>query len=125
MSEEEKKMGRLEIQAHYEECYLSVLENFSEFKQVHLIRGSIPGTLKNTDISKVCYLHLDMNTARPEEAAAEYFWDKLVPGGIVLLDDYAYEGYDTLKKAHDNFAAARNVSILSLPTGQGFYFKPC
>ena len=112
------------MQSQYEECYQEVNENFSEFNRVHLVRGTVPGTLTEPDISKVCYLHLDMNCTEPEIAAAEFFWDKLSSGGIVLLDDYAYEGYLPQKRAHDKFASEKDVPILALPTGQGFYIKP-
>jgi hypothetical protein len=31
-----------------------------------------------------------MNIVVPELAAIEYFWDRLVPGAVVVLDDYAW-----------------------------------
>jgi hypothetical protein len=57
-------------------------------------------------------------------AAAEYFWDRLLPGAVVLLDDYAYLGFGSQKKAMDGFAASKRVAICSLPTGQGLLLKP-
>ena len=39
-----------------------------------------------------------MNCSRPEVAAAEYFWDRRVPGAFVLPDDYAYRGYESQKQ---------------------------
>jgi hypothetical protein len=48
----------------------------------------------------------------------------MVKGAWVLLDDYAYVGYDEQKKAHDAFARSKGIDILSLPTGQGLYRKP-
>ena len=65
-----------------------------------------------------------MNCAPPEVAAAEYFWDRLLPGAVVLLDDYAYLGFGVQKSAMDAFAAAKGVAICSLPTGQGLLLKP-
>ena len=68
---------------------------------------------------KIAYLHLDMNCSPPEIAAAEYFWRCLSPGAVVLLDDYAYNGYRSQKVAMDRFAESKQARILSLPTGQG------
>ena len=65
-----------------------------------------------------------MNAAGPEIAAANFFWDKLVPGAMVILDDYAYVGYEVQKRAFDQFSKEKNVPILSLPTGQGLFIKP-
>jgi hypothetical protein len=58
------------------------------------------------------------NTA-PEIAAAEHFWDRLVPGGIIVLDDYGWRKQINQKIAFDRFADARKINVLSLPTGQG------
>jgi hypothetical protein len=125
LNEAEKEQGRHEFSKNmYTECFEAAKVNFSEFKNVHLIRGTIPDTLLLPDISRVCFLSIDMNCAIPEIAAATYFWDKMVKGGWVLLDDYAYCGYNEQKKAFDNFARSKGIEILSLPTGQGLYRKP-
>ena len=69
-----------------------------------------------------------MNCAYPEVAAVEYFYDKLVPGGIILLDDYGFSAnnkeYIHQKNAHDELARKKGIQILSLPTGQGMIVKP-
>ncbi|RMG13738.1 MAG: hypothetical protein D6731_11600 [Planctomycetota bacterium] len=127
LSEAERAKGRAEQgRARYRECFEEVRANFAEFERVHLVRGSIPATLAGEEaqgIEQVAYLSIDMNNAAPEVAAAEFFWDKLVPGAVVLLDDYAYSGYEEQKAAMDEFAAGKGVSIASLPTGQGLLLK--
>jgi hypothetical protein len=56
-------------------------------------------------------------------AALEYFWPKVVLGGVVLLDDYAYAGYEPLREAHNELAKGLGVEIAYLPTGQGLLVK--
>ena len=75
-------------------------------------------------IKQVCYLSLDLNCAEPEIAAIRFFWDLLVPGAPVVLDDYGSLGYVPQKLAMDAFAAEVNVPVLTLPTGQGLIIKP-
>ncbi len=65
-----------------------------------------------------------MNTRDPEIAAAEYFWDKLVSGAAIVLDDYGWRKHIEQKRAFDDFASRRGVQVLSLPTGQGLILKP-
>jgi SAM-dependent methyltransferase len=101
-----------------------VRANFSEWKNISLIEGSIPETLPQVRAEKIAYLHLDMNCSEPEIAAIQFFWDRLVPGAVVLLDDYAYHGYLSQKLAMDKFAQEKGIKILSLPTGQGLLVKP-
>ncbi|MCH9703406.1 MAG: TylF/MycF family methyltransferase, partial [Chlamydiae bacterium] len=75
----------------------------------------------------VAYLSIDMNCALPEVAALEYFWPKLAPSAIVVLDDYAYDTFNSTheqRKAIDSFAKSVNTAVVSLPTGQGMLIKP-
>jgi SAM-dependent methyltransferase len=101
-----------------------VRANFSQWRNVSLIEGSIPETLPQVRAEKIAYLHLDMNCSAPEIAAIQFFWKRLVPGAFVLLDDYAYYGYLSQKIAMDQFAQEKGIKILSLPTGQGLLVKP-
>jgi hypothetical protein len=125
LTDEEVALGRKdESESMYSDCYAQARRNFADFKNVTLIRGSVPSTLDDVEIPSVSYLSLDMNCAEPEVQAARFFWPKLVPGGVVLLDDYAYKGYAPQKKAMDRFASDVGVAILSMPTGQGLIIKP-
>jgi hypothetical protein len=102
----------------------SVLANFAQWKNVRVVVGAIPETLPQVTASHIAYVHLDMNCAPPEIAALEHFWGRISRGGVVLLDDYAYVGFEAQKVAMDAFARAHDVAILSLPTGQGLLIKP-
>jgi len=108
----------------YDECYQEVKEIFSEFDNVIIVRGAIPESLIEVKTQKISFIHIDMNCAKPEIDAGEYFWDKIIPSGVVLLDDYAYPGYIDQKHAWDNFAKEKGIQILSIPTGQGLIIKP-
>ena len=124
ISAEERALNRASENSMYEECFDLAKRNFAPFPRAHLVRGKVPDTLDSVAIARVCYLHLDMNIAKPEYEAITYFWDKLVPGAIVLLDDYGWAGYINQKKALDAFAKSKGVKILTIPTGQGLLLKP-
>jgi O-methyltransferase len=108
----------------YEECYDAVVKTFKPYPNYKIIRGPVPDTLPECKADKVCFLSIDMNITEPEIAAANYFWDKIVSGGIVILDDYGFTAHINQKLAFDAWAAQKNVPILSLPTGQAIIFKP-
>jgi Macrocin-O-methyltransferase (TylF) len=101
-----------------------VRANFSQWRRAHIVEGAIPETLDRVKSHQVAYLHIDMNCAPPEVAALGYFWERLVNGAPVLLDDYAYLGYTSQRLAMDDFARAHGVTVCSLPTGQGLIMKP-
>ncbi len=120
---EELKAGISTYVGSYKNVYDQVVETFKSFP-VKVIRGPVPDTLPQCDAQKVCYLSIDMNVLAPEIAAANYFWDKLVSGGVMILDDYGFPSHIVQKNAFDVFAKERGVTILYIPTGQGIIFKP-
>lgn len=125
LSDEERALGRVEINRKlYGECFEIARQNFAPFPRARLVRGRVPESLSTVSIDRVCYLSIDLNAAYPERAALEHFWDKLVPGAPVLLDDYAWQGHEPQKRAMDEFAGRNQVEILTLPTGQGLLLKP-
>jgi hypothetical protein len=93
--------------------------NYREWPGAVIVPGAVPEVLPCVDTEAVAFLHLDMNCAYPERAALEYFWPKMAPGGVALLDDYAYFGHEEQAGAMGEAARRLGVGVLSLPTGQG------
>lgn len=108
----------------YDECYEEVTRTFAPFPNVEIIRGKIPDTLSQVPSESVAYLSIDMNCAKPEIAAAEFFWPRMSSGAVMVLDDYGWKMCIEQKKAFDEFADRHDVMILPLPTGQGLIVKP-
>jgi hypothetical protein len=108
----------------YSECHDHVVRTFRDYPNVVIVRGSVPETLAQVDAERVAYLHIDMNGVVPEIAAADHFWPRLVPGGVMVLDDYGWVEASHQHDAFDAWAQERGVGILALPTGQGMIFKP-
>jgi hypothetical protein len=108
----------------YTDCYDFVVDAFKEYPNVVIVRGVVPDSLRSVEINRVAYLSIDMNCVQPEIAALEYFWPRMVAGGIVIIDDYGFPGHEAQKGAADRFAISVGARILSLPTGQGLLLKP-
>jgi len=122
ITDKEHKAGVGAYLGNYTDVYEQVLATFKPFR-TKVIRGAIPATLPQCDASQVCYLSIDMNVVAPEIAAIHYFWDKVVKGGVIILDDYGFPKHIEQKRAFDQFAREKQISILALPTGQGIIFK--
>jgi O-methyltransferase len=122
---DEMKHSSAPLAFDYSECFEDVKKTFAQFPNVQIIRGTVPMTLRHVESNRIAYLSIDLNCAEPEIAAAEFFWDKISAGGVLVLDDYCYsEPYRLQYKAFNDFAKTRNVEVLALPTGQGLVFKP-
>jgi O-methyltransferase len=99
-------------------------ERFAPYKNVRVIEGKIPDVLHVESPAKIAFLHIDLNNAPSEIAALEILFDRLVPGGVLILDDYGWTGvYVPQKIAIDAFMTARGYQVAELPTGQGMVLK--
>ncbi|MCE7993727.1 MAG: methyltransferase [Roseivirga sp.] len=108
----------------WDSFYQEVTERFSLWPNVEIVKGVVPQILEKIAFDKLAFISLDLNSTIPEMAALEYLWDYLVPGGIIILDDYGYPGFEEQQRAHDKFAKSRNTSVFCLPTCQGVIIKP-
>ena len=124
MAPEERDARIAENASLYSECFEIAQRNFAPYPRAHLVRGTVPETLANVSIGTVAYLSIDMNIVAPERAAIEHFWPRLVPGAIVVLDDYGWLHFEAQRRSMDEFAHAAGVEVLTLPTGQGVLVKP-
>lgn len=119
----DKFAGGMHGEYEYASDIAGVRRNFAEWPRARVLEANIPQGLAQATSSMVAFLHIDMNCPEPEIAALTHFWPRLVPGALVLLDDYAYNGYTTQKAAMDKFAREREVAICALPTGQGLILR--
>ena len=82
--------------------------------------------MNNDDIELdyIKFLHIDLNNAYAEIESIKILYEKLLVGAPVILDDYCYsELYRDQKNSWDEFIKEKSMKILSLPTGQGLFFK--
>ena len=104
--------------------FQQVAARFAGYGQVRLVKGLIPGAFDGAEPPAVAYLHIDLNDAEAEIATLDRLFDKVVPGGMVILDDYEWSGvYRPQKIAEDQWFQDRNYRVMPLPTGQGLVFK--
>lgn len=107
----------------YPDSWDEVSRLFADRPNVRLVRGRVPETLAQVESERFCFLSIDMNAAAPEIAALEFFWPRLVPGGMVVIDDYGWSGHDAQQQGFDDFARRHDRAVLALPTGQGLLVK--
>jgi len=104
--------------------YDRVCGRFADYPQVRLVKGLLPDVFAESVPELVAYLHIDLNNAASELAVLEQLFDRVVPGGMIILDDYEWAGsYRVQKLSEDPWFGARDYRVFPLPTGQGLIFK--
>lgn len=101
-----------------------VQARFRDMPHIHLHKGYLPDTLdRDGSPAAIAYLHIDLNAASAEIACLDRLFDRVVPGGPIIFDDYGWKVFHRQKEAADAFFAERGYQILELPTGQGLVVK--
>lgn len=121
--EHDATMQHPALPEHSRQLYASVRERFADLPRVVVQQGRIPEVLAQTCPEKIAFMHIDMNNAAAEVGALEVLWDRMVPGAMLVLDDYGWEAYRTQKLAEDAWLGARGYQVIELPTGQGLVIK--
>jgi O-methyltransferase len=97
--------------------------NFAPFPNAKLVKGVIPQSFSQVNISKIAYLSIDLNNSVAERAAIDALWDKVSVGAFIVLDDYAWFGFEDQYAMWNDFAGSKGQFIATLPTGQGLLIK--
>lgn len=108
---------------HSKQLAQSVVDRFADMPNVVVTQGKIPDVLEQVAPEKIAFMHLDMNNAPAEVSALEVLFERMVPGALLVLDDYGWIAYRGQKLAEDSWFAARGYHVLELPTGQGLVIK--
>jgi hypothetical protein len=106
------------------DLYDLAVGRFSTYPNVRVVRGRVPEVLAGVSPARIAFLHLDLNSATAELGTLECLYDRIVPGGQIVLDDYGWYPFREQQEVEDRFFRARGVSVLELPTGQGLVIKP-
>ena len=101
-------------------------KNLHEFSD-HLVYhpGYIPDSFKiePKNPESVMYLHIDLNSANATISALNFFFPKLVPGGVIIFDDYGTLGHPDTKLEVDKFFSDKKGILMKSPTGQAIYLN--
>ena len=113
-------------EGHY--SYLSIDRTKANLKQFgehcEFVKGYIPEVFsENPGPDNLSWLHIDLNSSMPTQKTLEQFVPKLLPGGVVLFDDYGHGGFSETKEIADKFFSDDDGLLMPLPTGQAIFFK--
>lgn len=82
----------------------------------------IPDCLPLAGLDALAFVHLNVTYPPAEAASLPYLYEKLSPGGFILIDYYSFGAgqYDDYDPALEEIGA----SVFSMVTGQGVIHKP-
>jgi len=95
--------------------------NLREFPGIAYHPGWIPLSFEGLPDAKYRFIHVDVDLYDPTLDAFNYFYPRLVPGGVITSDDYSWPGART---AIDEFCAERGIALAVTATNQAVIRRP-
>jgi len=85
-----------------------ILKKF-DFCKIH--KGWIPSKFEKVKNKKFSFVHIDVDLYDPTMNSLEFFYPRLVRGGIICCDDYNYSLFPGATKAWNNFFKNKKISF--------------
>lgn len=85
--------------------------------------GWIPGTFDGFEAERIAFAHIDVDIYQSILDCCHFVYPRLVPGGVMIFDDYGFPTCPGARAAVDEFFAGCREVPLVLPTGQALVFK--
>lgn len=110
---------------HREQQYACSLESVQEYlrdyKNVHFHKGLFPKSADGVTETSYAFAHFDVDLYEGTRACLEYFYPRMIPGGIMLSHDYGLLA--GVEKAFREFFADKPEGIIEQPTTQCMVVK--
>ncbi len=107
-----------EVQRHFGPVHgnRSAVEHLLRpYPKVQFHPGLFPNSTAGLDRLSFSFVHLDLDLARATNAALEYFHPRLIPGGILIGDDY---DDPQLRRCFEAYFKTRPDTLIELPWSQ-------
>ena len=102
-----------------------LLKNKSEYRHYKILKGIFPEDTANkidaTEQFGLC--HIDVDVYESAKDILEWVWDKLIPGGLVVFDDYGFHSCPGVTKLVDEYFSYPDRQIIHNLNGHAIMIK--
>ena len=103
-------------------CSLESVSGYlSAYENVEYYQGLFPDSTATTPDASYCFAHFDVDLYEGTLACLEYFYPRMVPGGIMISHDYGLLA--GVEAAFTEFFADKPEPVIDLPTTQCMVVK--
>ena len=90
---------------------------------VRFRKGWVPATFAGLEPRRFCFAHIDLDLYEGVRDSLRFFYPRMSPGGVIVLDDYGFASCPGARAAADEFFADKPERLLALSTAQGVVHK--
>jgi O-methyltransferase len=110
---------------HRENQYSCSLESvktyLQEYQNVEFHKGLFPDSAEGLEETSFSFAHFDVDLYESTRACLEYFYPRMIPGGVMLSHDYSL--LSGVRLAFNEFLDDKPEALIELPTTQCMVIK--
>ena len=101
-----------------------VQRNLREFDFILFYEGWVPARFGEVEDKRFSFVHVDVDLYQPTYETFKFFYPRLVPGGLMVFDDYGCIDFPGAKLAVDAYLKTIDKPFfVPLPSGQALLIK--
>jgi len=90
---------------------------------VQVVAGRLPEAFAEAMPERIAFAQIDLNDAEAELGCLAPVLERMVAGGLLVLDDYGFLRYRESQEREKAYFRSIGETVLELPTGQGLFIK--
>jgi hypothetical protein len=98
-----------------------VKNGLAPFPGIAYFPGWIPEAFPAANANRYRFVHVDVDLYQPTLDSFRYFWPRLVPGAMIVCDDFGWPGG---KRAVEEFCGEVRVPFHTTPMNQAYFSLP-
>jgi len=100
----------------------TVKQNLSDFPDIKYYKGFVPERFNEVKDLRFSFVYIDVDLYQPARDSLEFFYPRMLKGGIIMIDDYGFNTFTGCKKAVDEISEKLGFKIIPLSSGQCVIF---
>jgi Macrocin-O-methyltransferase (TylF) len=111
-----------DLASHWNDIW-STLAPLGSCPFVEVFKGWIPERFAEVSDRSFSFVHIDVDLYRPTLDSIAFFYPRMSPRGMILLDDYGFASCPGVTQAVDEFMADKPEPIINLASGGAFIVR--
>lgn len=108
----------------FADCSLEMVEEqLKDLSHYKIYKGTFPKNTEDIKEKIFCFVHIDVDIYKSVKDCCEFFYNKMIAGGIMIFDDYGWPSCPGAKEAIDEFFSNKKEEVIYIPSGQAFVMK--
>lgn len=120
MSDDNKISGGKESKKQFSDVHFEEVKNYlADCPNVEIKKGYFPETARGLEGNKFCFVYLDADLYQSTKDGLEFFYPRMVPGGIIMFDDYQTGNWPGVERAVREFQTKYHIRPITTTWWQG------